>query len=93
MGGVSLNPGPPVTGPGGFVVAVPRVAVYSRALSTAELRAVLDVERNRDLNSFLLSIPAGLEPYECWVILCPHAASAQLRRPRGQVAPVRAGND
>jgi hypothetical protein len=26
--------------PGGFVVAVPRVAVYSRALSTAELRAV-----------------------------------------------------
>jgi hypothetical protein len=65
VGGFPLNPGPPVTGPGGFVVAVPRVAVYSRALSTAELRAVLDVERNRDLNSFLLSSPAGLEPYEC----------------------------
>jgi hypothetical protein len=65
VGGFPLNPGPPVTGPGGFVLAVPRVAVYSRALSTAELRAVLDVERNRDLNSFLLSSPAGLEPYEC----------------------------
>jgi len=64
-GRVSLNPGPPVTGPGGFVLAVPRVAVYSRALSTAELRAVLDVVRNRDLNSFLLSSPAGLEPFKC----------------------------
>ncbi len=63
VGGVSLNPGPPVTGPGGFVVAVPRAAVYSRALSTAELRAVLDVERNRDLNSFLLSSPAELKPW------------------------------
>jgi len=30
-GRVPLNPGPPVTGPGGFVLAVPRVAVYSVA--------------------------------------------------------------
>jgi hypothetical protein len=66
VGGFPLNPGPPATGPpGGFVVSVPRVAVYSRALSTAELRAVLDNKKLKILKSFLLSSPAGLEPYEC----------------------------
>jgi len=40
-GRVSPEPGTARYRPRGFVMAVPRVAVYSRALSTAELRAVL----------------------------------------------------